>query len=252
MNQWDDEKPKNKREQYTDPNDYLSQNDKAAQQVSVNVNTGQSRRGCGGCGCIFGLLTVVSFVAIFVFAFGVAFFPAGAAAVSPVFCPSGTTMKTEEGERDFDGTEIFFRCLDVEGQLVEDVTWKFALAMVGLILLPFGFIGLGVLFAARRAVRVAKAFIPLANSAAWTNFDSGTVSINSQTIDLRDKAKRGEINQGDMEQVSQVFRQFFGNDASSPVSNVTERLRELQEAYDAGLVTKEEYDRKRAEILNKL
>lgn len=250
MSQWDNEKPKRKREQYTDPNDYLSQKVNAGQRGGINLNSEQLRPGCG-CTWVFGLLAAISFVAIFVFAFGVAFFPAGAAAVSPVFCPPNTTMRTVEGERTYDGTEVFFRCFDLENQLVEDVSWKFVLAIFGLISLPFIFIGLSVWSTARGAVRTARTFAAaVGNNPDWTNFTGGTVSINTQTVDLREKMKRGELTQQDLENLTGAVSQFFeGNDSAS---NVTERLRELKEAYDAGLVTRDEYERKRTEILDSL
>src|SRR5690242_14854206 len=91
VNSWDDQtssKPK-RGQSNIDPNDVLNQVNQQFNQVGVDgvdLNIGGTRR--RGCGCgIWVILGIISFIAIFVFAFGVAFFPDFAAAMSPAFCP---------------------------------------------------------------------------------------------------------------------------------------------------------------------
>jgi hypothetical protein len=251
---WDDQQssqPKRGQNSNIDPNDVFNQVNQQFGQAGIDINIGgrQRRRGCG-CG-IWVILGIISFISIFVFAFGVAFFPDFAAMTSPAFCPKNTTLKTVEGRQTYDGTEVFFQCFDNENQMVEDVSLKIVAVIMGLVCLPFLFIGLGSLSAFGGLFRLGR---NLSQTATVAAMGGGTFSTsNVEVLDLRDKARRGELSQEDMQRAQQMLQSVMGGMAGGGSgSNIAERLRELQDAYNSQLITREEYDAKRDEILKSI
>jgi glucan phosphoethanolaminetransferase (alkaline phosphatase superfamily) len=233
MNPWDDQQAQsgggknNQPGMSSDPNERLREVDQQLKRAGVDLNlTGalsgnyQPTRTRGGCG-IFGILTVLSFVLLFGFVFGVILIPELTKAISPVFCPTNSTLKIVEGSSDIDGTEIFFHCLDAEGTMVEDASLKMLVAIFALAALPFLFIILIAVRTTRRNARIASEYIPAMTAA----LQARAVPMNTYSA----------VSMG-----------------GSTAGNTKERLQKLQEMYDGQLITKEEYDRKRAEILKSL
>jgi hypothetical protein len=68
--------------------------------------------------------------------------------------------------------------------------------------------------------------------------------------ELRDKINQGEVSANDLAQAAAMFRMLFG--ANAPVVDVLNRLQQVQEAYNAGMITDNEYHQKRTELANQL
>jgi hypothetical protein len=84
-----------------------------------------------------------------------------------------------------------------------------------------------------------------------------TVRSQSTVIDLRQGTTGYDSLAPDMKQMVDSLRQGFGGQVGSQVNvnhggSLTERLSQLEDAYRQGLISKDEYDKARAAILDKM
>ena len=87
----------------------------------------------------------------------------------------------------------------------------------------------------------------------WTLFAAAITGFNLYAA--FGKNKNGSYNEymGQQVDIEQDTGAGFAPQEESPgVPNIEERLQQLQRLYDTGLITSEEYDRKREEILREL
>ncbi|MBC8100803.1 MAG: SHOCT domain-containing protein [Armatimonadetes bacterium] len=264
----DDEQPKRKNTSL-DPQTQAAFEDLNTQLGAMGIDLKQmmgagqpvrQRRGIG-CGClfwaVFTLLTVLVPLGIALGAFELGPFEQFNAAISerisPIFCSEGRSLISVEGRRDFDGTEILLYCADSDGEYdpADEVTGPVVLSILGVIgVVVVGFILITFLFSVIVGIRRVTPVMSMARNMQTVMVNQaqdaqGTVSMT--TIDLRGARQRDGVASQMMLDVPSV-RDATTSGISS--NDLTDRLHQLKEAYEAGLITREEYDRKRQALLN--
>ncbi|GAB1422189.1 hypothetical protein MASR2M15_24030 [Anaerolineales bacterium] len=159
--------------------------------------------------------------------------------LAPIFCPEGNTIETESF-RTYDGTSVEFYCVDSEG-VKDDVTGKIVMALIaGIMGAIFIFIMAIFLFGAIFARRASK------------GLQDSIVSIQhgGESYVLRN----GRLSNVSGSGMDADIEGDYGMGAAKPKRSggIEERLETLQRAYDQGLITREEYEKKKAEILKDL
>lgn len=140
---------------------------------------------------------------------------------TPLFCPENTTLVSESRRVMRRENSLTFHCVDDGGREVKDVTpVLIAVFVVGSLVLT----SLGML----AVMRVA------ANKVKDTKFQVNTGTSHTQ-MSFSDLA---------------TLARTMNNASTTGNKSPTERLSELQAAYDAGLINETEYQRTRAEILS--
>lgn len=150
--------------------------------------------------------------------------------IGTVVCqPGETVLRDQYQTQDSDGTgySMDVYCINAREQR-EDVTGKWFLISIGAFLLPF-LVGLfSFIFASNRASK--NVAVPT------TGFSVDPLS--------------GRVNLGSSSSPISGFNQSAVS-FSAGKKSLSDRLKEIQDARDKGLITEEEYDRIRQEILDK-
>ncbi len=276
MSDWTnyDDKPKRKRDETPDPQavwqqvdqelnrfgidldlDKMGINAQNAQVVTMSTIDGGppviqyavQRRGVG-CGCLISLLTMLSILAIFVVGLGTAFVPQVARALSPLFCDNGLTfvgagdvlqsiegaVNSGSGEPDIGSvftqgrTPEVFSCVDALGVSQGSAVERYVTVLIILSLAPFVLAFIGVF------VRLNSATRQFSTPAVMTTYSTQVGMPPATGSPYRSSPPP-------------LDSFFTGADSAAALKD---RLKQLQDAYDAGLLTREEYDRKRQEILS--
>lgn len=114
----------------------------------------------------------------------------------------------------------------------------------------------GIIFCIIGVVMVIPIFGPfgifwtiIAGFITYTNYRNGFTDkgIDSQVIEIDEDGQDITVTSR-----SGFQKHYYGTQSSSSQESVEERLRKLQNLYDQSLITAEEYDRKRKEILEDL
>jgi hypothetical protein len=183
--------------------------------------------------------------------------------LAQVLCqPNDTVIREQYSRRDYDGTSysMDIYCQNSERQR-EDVTGKWAILGAGLFTVPF-LIGLFMIIfsSIRNGVRMQQTALgnvfmvdtgKLKNS---DNANSWVVSSYSDKIKTSDfgfsdgKFRMGgiEINMGLSPEHEKMIQE-----ATNKSSTLKDTLQQLQEAYDAGLLQEDEYQRLRQEAMDR-
>jgi len=165
------------------------------------------------------------------------------------FCEPSETSITHASRLSFSGTQnstsVWF-CDDNEGNQRE-ITNQIGLTAVVVFLVPF-LTGMFMTFLG--AWRIQRSFTKNIMSNLGLQSTDGVQVYTTQggtTIDMRS----GKVSPQQQEQVNQILQSVssaFGAPASS--SSLADRLKQLEDAYNQGLISREEYDRTRQAILD--
>jgi hypothetical protein len=262
---WDDDKPKNKLNQAVNP-----ESDRQPRRIKVRFNFGsqpeptQNRDMVSATASWFSLpvMLVVGFF------FGLILLPSFASLFTPFFCPSDSILTQLSNTRqDGNTSTAVFHCLDSAGNLVNDASAQFTGLMFSILCgsIIFGF-GIWMLRVGA-AIRTFTGFVAdlrqgslpenmVKTKTSRKNFEldapepAENVMLNETTWQLRERAKRGEVTDAELAKIASFVQTL--PESESTVVEVSERLTRLKEAYTAGLLTDDQYSRKRTEILNDL
>jgi hypothetical protein len=180
-----------------------------------------------------------------------------------VLCqPNETVIREQYSWSDYDGTSYSMNvyCQNLERQR-EDVTGKWAILGAGVFMVPF-LIGLFMIIftASRSATRIQQNALNSVfdmSSGKLKNSDNAsgwTVSTFSDKIKTNDfgfsdgKFRMGgiEVNMGLSPEHQKMIQQATNN-----ANTLKDTLQQLQEAYDAGLLQEDEYQRLRQEAMDR-
>jgi hypothetical protein len=188
---------------------------------------GSQRTGCMGLLMTLSVgITVTATVILFAFPFATVLSEDFARWISPLFCEADRTLIVRAGSSfagqsssfSFNDVPTYFYCANHDGVflLEDDITHRFTFVMVGLAcLIPI------------------MILLVIGQGAASPTRKSTTTPVPerySKMVDLSPMKPKNE----------------------PYVDDISERMRELKELYDQGLITTEEYNRKREEILQDL
>ncbi|MBZ0288857.1 MAG: SHOCT domain-containing protein [Anaerolineae bacterium] len=225
------------------------------------------------------LLMLIAFAALFLIVLLPTIQPDNAFALNllqSLACDPGQKAEVEViVTRDSDGTGYtpYLTCIGREGERIDASGKHFAIGMISF-LIPF-LIGLFMTIAgAQRRSRPSPQTIWKEGSIPQEGFTTGVVSSSSSSISSgktfnpspKVEVKDGALNVDGIEirmdglkpEHLQVFQgqspviMSSGMTSASGAVTLAAKLKEIQEARDAGLISSEEYDRLRQEILDKL
>jgi len=132
----------------------------------------------------------------------------------------------------------FYYCEDSEGQR-RDITARYGLASTLGFLIPFGF-GMPILMLGVWLNRRARRKAMTSNLGVYNLSGGATVKMSNSNLSPTQQAQ--------VEQVLLSVGNAFGT-AESP-NTLADRLKQLQDAYEQGLISSEEYEQTRQAIIN--
>lgn len=189
-----------------------------------------------------------------------AFVPQADALTQSIMCPAGTTLERDESPASDGGTSISFYCVGKDGERTS-ADGPFAVIIIVLVMLPFlftmllvmasvGKFGTGGVVLPPGSVSVQTFTTPefQAMTAELArlkqDFHAGRISASEFQAQATALAQRAGLNNADVSMDVQVRGAAGGT--------LADRLRQLQDAYDAGLLTRDEFDQRRQALLDQL
>ncbi|MBC8100802.1 MAG: SHOCT domain-containing protein [Armatimonadetes bacterium] len=262
---YSDDQPPKRQPNTLDPDVQAALNQASAQLSAFGIDLNQlsaggsgmpvQRRRTGGCGCLVSLLFTLLLVLLPLGIVALATQPALVddvlTAVSPAFCPEGRTLTTAQRSVNFNVSVNFF-CANSRGRYDadDDVTDRVGVAIAGVIGAIILFFVFSIIFSTVSNIRRGGQLVALNTQGRRTGPRSrgGGSSATMTTVDLRNRQPREDsVISTDIPRVRDATTGFGGVGGTG---DLTDRLGALKEAYDAGLITREEYDRKRQALLN--
>jgi hypothetical protein len=168
--------------------------------------------------------------------------------VEPLFCADGWRLDAERYSSNRGGTSVDFYC--VRGDEREDANMRFLLFVLGVIGVPV--VMLIVSLAGGRGNKRKNVMQPQSQTYVH-NFSDGSGQMQVSVMQL-DPSQVSSLDTSPIEMTPDGVKVNFGG---TPMVvqhgdnlTLTERLRQLQEAYDAGLLTREEFEKTRQQILS--
>ncbi len=196
-----------------------------------------------------GIILIFVSVALMIAVFAVEDIPFIEDILVDVYCEPGETSITSARRLSFGGTQnstTVWYCDDNEGN-EREITGQVGFTAVGVFLVPF-FLGMFMIFAG--AWRAQRNFTGKIMSSIGINEDVQIYTMKGAPAINLSKANMSAEQQAQVEQVLQSVSNAFGTPASS--NTLAERLKQLEDARQQGLISSAEYERTRQAILDSM